>query len=204
VQANDTPNGTGDRTTAREREELVKLSRRHERFATTMAKQRTAQLMADVEEQLAAVYKDDDERWREVTVEAKAVVDAANEHILARCREFGIPEELAPALSLGWAGRGENFSKERRAELRRVAQTRLAAVEQAAITEIQRACLAFETAVLAGGLVSDAARSLLDRLPSAEALMPPLDVESLQEQIPALPDLLKRYASKSAYLRLGE
>jgi hypothetical protein len=190
------PNG---RTSAKERGDLDRLLRDRERFAAEQARARTAQLMADVEQQIAAIYKPDADAWRDVVQQAKAVVAAANEHIVEQCRDRGIPESLAPSLSLGWAGRGESAINERRGELRRVARTRLKAVEKAAVVEIQRQCLSARTAVRATGFASDEAKALLAALPDPESLMPPLDVASLQDQIPSLPDLAKSYGDLSDY-----
>src|SRR4051794_28263213 len=49
-----------------ERERLMQQVRREERVAKTALKQRSAQLKAALEEQLAAVYRADDELWRDI------------------------------------------------------------------------------------------------------------------------------------------
>jgi hypothetical protein len=124
--------------TKAEREELVKLVRRREQVAKTAAKTRAAELLADVEEKLAAIYRADDERWQTITRAAEEAVAAADQEIAARCREQGIPVQFRPGLTLSWYRRGENASAERRAELRKVATSRIAALEQRAKEEIER------------------------------------------------------------------
>jgi len=174
----------------------VRYSRRREAVAVEQAKARSETLLADFELQLATIYKSDDDAWKAVVAEATAIVEEANEHIHAKCREAGIPESVAPELTLGWASRGENLLKSRRAELRKVAQTRLAAEQRKAIAVIKAQSVQFEGLVLAGGLESEAARELLATMPTVDQLMPPLDVAALQEQIPTLPDIAKRYGDR--------
>lgn len=81
--------------------------------------------------------------------------------IAERCRKLGISERFRPRLEVHWYRRGENALKDRRAELCKVAQTRL--VEE--------------------GLGTDAARQLLEELPAAEASMPPLEVTELEQHL---------------------
>ena len=192
-------NETRPRSTAKERELLERLVRNRQEFLTKVAKQRTAQLMADVEEQLATIFKPDDERWAKRVKHWREIAEELNEHIRRECEEDGTPADFAPQVSAVWVGRRETASKERRSELRRVAQTRLAAIEQHAIVAIERECLEARTAILSDGIVTEAGQQMLDNLPKVEDLMPVLDVATLQDQIPALPDLAKKYAGKSDY-----
>jgi hypothetical protein len=173
-----------DGLTARERADLSALVRKRERVAKTDAKQRAAELLADVEARLAARFKSNDERWAAVTVEAQKTVEAADQEIARICREIGVPEEFRPRLGLSWYSRGENADRERRAELRKVASTRIAAMELAARSEIERGSLDAQTALLAGGLTTDAARNVLAALPTVEALMPGLSVDELEAAVP--------------------
>ena len=68
---------------------------------------------------------------------ANAAIAEASRRIADHSRELGIPPEFAPDVYMGWSGRGQNGSKERRAELRKVAQTRIAALEADAIVKIE-------------------------------------------------------------------
>lgn len=183
-------------TSKGEREELLRYSRRRESVAVEQAKARSETLLADFEQQLATTYKADDDAWKTVVEGADAIVEEANAYILAKCRETGIPESVAPALRLTWRERGENLFKERRAELRKAAQTRLDAEQRKAIAAIKAKCVEFEGLVLAGGLESGAAQELLASMPTVDALMPALDVVALQSQIPTLPDIVKRYGDR--------
>ena len=182
--ANLTISQADDGLTPRERSDLSALVRKRERVAKTDARQRAAELLADIEAKLAARFEAEDQRWAAVTVEAQKAVDAANQEIARICREMGVPEDFRPGLHLGWYSRGENASRERRTELRRVASTRIAAMELAAKAEIERGSLDAQTALLAGGLTTDAARAVLAALPTVEALMPGLSVDELEAAVP--------------------
>jgi len=173
-----------DVLTKSERQELAGLLRRRARVAKADAKQRTAELLADFEAGLATIQKSDDAAWRDITATAQAHVREADAAIAAICREKGIPEDWRPGLRLDWYGRGENASASRRAELRRVATSRLAALEQAAVAAIERQAVAAETELIAEGMRSTRARALLTALPTVEALMPPLDVAAVAAAVP--------------------
>jgi hypothetical protein len=173
-----------DAMTRRERDDLARLVRRREHVAKTGASERSAELLADFERQMATIYKAEDDAWKDVTIEAKRLVAEADAEIARRCRELGIPEDLRPGLQLGFYGRGQNASRERRAELRQVAARRIAAIEKQARSEIERASVEIQTQLLAGGLETDAARSFLAAMPTIDALMPPLDAEAVAKGLP--------------------
>lgn len=104
---------------------------------------------------------------------------AADAEIARRCRNLGVREEFRPELALHWYRRGENGLKDRRAELRKVAQTRIAAMATQAHAEIDARVLKAYDLLLRGSLETDAARQFLEELPAAEALMPRLDITEL-------------------------
>lgn len=170
--------------TAKERGELAQLCRKREKVAKTMAAQRSAELLADFEQKMAAEYAwSDHENWTEAMRVAQAAVEQVNMAIADSLAELGIPRKFAPSASLGWSRRGENVTAGRRAELRKVAQTRIDAMEKAARTEIERVSLETQTTLLAGGLESGEARKFLDAMPSAESLMPALSVGEIEKQL---------------------
>lgn len=165
----------------RDREELAKLVRRRERVAKSDARERAAQIRADAEEQLATIFRADDVRWAEAVKVAQSAVEDANAVIDRHCDEAGIPQDFRPRLRFGWSDRGSNRDVARRAELRRVMETRVAALEKQAFTEIERRSLDIQTALMAGGLDSEAARTFLESMPTTEALMPGLSVRDFPE-----------------------
>jgi len=171
-----------DRMSVRERHELAQLVRRRANGAKEMAALRAAELLADFESQMACEYAfDSDETW---SAAMRAAMDAYHEAVAMierRCEDLGIPKAFAPSLAPpAWWSRGENAVAARRVELRKVAQTRIAALVKAAKVQIEQASLETQTTLVAGGLDSDAARAFLDAMPTPEALMPRLSMAEVQ------------------------
>ena len=161
--------------TKHEREDLQRLVRQREKVVKSAAKQRSAELIADFENQMGQEFSfDQDEVWERATKIAQAALAKANEQIAARCHEIGIPKRFAPRLDLSWYGRDENATKQRRDELRKMAETRVEAIERQAVTEIELSCLAAQEQIALSGLTTEAARQFVEALPKIEALMPRL------------------------------
>jgi hypothetical protein len=165
--------------TKRERDELGKILKGRARVAPRVVDQRAAELLADVEQQLATKYKIDDGAWRDLTATADQVVKEADAELAGRCRDLGIPEAFRPELNLHWYSRGENADGKRRAELRRVAQTRIQALATQARTTIETKALDGLTLLAQGALASEEAKAFLAAMPSIDALMPMLDLGTL-------------------------
>lgn len=169
-----------------ERSELGQLIRKRERVMKSAASERSAQILAEFDRQSAAIYAyDDDAVWKKAAEAAKAAVADAQIVIEMRCKELGIPPEFAPGLSVGWYGRGQNAAADRRSELRRLAKSRIEAIEKEAVTKIERLSLTAQTEVIASGLESDAARNFLESMPALEKLMPQIDVGEVKALIDA-------------------
>jgi hypothetical protein len=157
-----------------EREDLQRLVRQREKVMKSAAKQRSAELLADFENQMGQEYSfDQDETWAAAAKSAEAEVAKAQERVTARCRELGIPQQFAPSLALRWCHRGHgNSVKDRREELRRMAVTQIAAIERKAVVQIEVSCLKAQEHIAIAGLTSAAAKQFIDGLPSVETLMP--------------------------------
>jgi len=140
---------------------------------------------------------DDDRVWSEATKIANAAVAKVQEQIRARCREIGIPDRFAPSISLGWHHRGYgNSLKERRDELRKMAQTAVEAQEQKAKTQIELSCLNAQEKLALAGLTSDAARGFIEALPSITDLMPRLSFAEVAGE--SQPPVAERLLSSNA------
>lgn len=163
-----------------ERDVLTRLVRQRARVAKSGVEGRQAELLAEVEEQLAATYRFDHDAWREVMADAEQAVKDADEILAKRCADLGIRHEFRPTLHVTWYGRGENASKERRVELRKVAQTKIAALGKTAKHSIDVDALERETALVAGALTSDEAKAVLAAMPTLQALMPPLALAEIE------------------------
>ena len=176
-------------------EESRKLSRNETHDLSMIIKDRTkvlrahaeeqaAACMADFERQMAASYTfDQDEVWRKATQEAQRVVQESQATIAKRCKELGIPASFAPSISASWQGRGENMLASRRAELRRVAQTSIAAMTKAAVTKIEKQALDLRTQVVGMGLLSADAKLFLESLAPIEENMRALDFAEIEKRL---------------------
>ncbi len=173
--------------TRADRADLQKVAQARGKQAKAHVDVYAKQLRADFEEQLSAIYSfDQEEVWKQAVLAAAAAVKEAqreaDEAIAARCEELGIPAAFRPSLniSVGWSSRGENLVNERRVELRRKAETRIAAVAAEAKAAIDAAVLNTTTELLVSGLSTDEARKLAELLPTVEELMPPIDIRDLK------------------------
>src|SRR4051794_17547407 len=121
--------------TRSDREQLERLLRARSKAAGMQAEQRGAELIADCEAQLAAIYPRNDPRWAHIAATAQAAVEKADAAVAKACEAAGIPADFRPGLSLSWYHRGETAFKDRRQELRLVAKTRVnALIKQARAT----------------------------------------------------------------------
>jgi len=167
-----------------EREDLQRLARYREKILKSAARQRSSELMADFEQQAASIYDyDKDEVWKAAMQFATEAAEEARQRVAARSAELGIAENFRPTLNVYWLSRGRDGVKERRNELRRVAKTRIEALEKEAIVKIEVHTAETVTRIIAHGLTSTAAREFLDSLPAVETLMPPLDVEAVRTML---------------------
>ena len=175
------PSGPGaERLTKADRQDLARLARKRGKQAKTEADQRNTVLTAEVADLLTAEFSARDELWAEATVIAEEAVEKANEVIVARCADLGIPAKYAPRVHLSWQARSSPFSDpKRRAEQRKLAESRLAALTATAKAEIDAKTLEVETALITGGLESGEARAFLDAMPTAEQLMPALGLDDI-------------------------
>jgi hypothetical protein len=104
-----------------------------------------AHLIAQFEEQLAKEFAfDEDATWKAAHEDASAAVEAARRAIAERCEQRGIPKWARPELSVHWWERGENATKRRREELRKVAQSRASALVKAAKARVERDSIEFQ------------------------------------------------------------
>jgi hypothetical protein len=166
--------------TPKDRDQLIRLLKARARQGKAEAAQREAVLLAEIEDQLAAEYSSRDELWAEAVAIAEEAAAKANAAIQAACLDLGIPARHAPVLMTGWASRSRTLADPaRRGELRKLAQTKLAALTKTAKTMIDAEALEQETALIAGGLETDDARAVLAALPTVEQLMPSLSLDDI-------------------------
>jgi hypothetical protein len=173
----------GKPMTKAERDDLQRLIRRREGVLKSAAEQRSAELLADFEQQLASIYSyDQDEVWAKAYQAAEAATAQAQAAIARRCEKLGIPAKFAPSVGITWQGRGQNAVAWRQNELRRVAKSRIAAIEKAARVKIELQSVDLQSQVIANGLTG-AARAFLDTMPAIDTMMPALDVAKVESML---------------------
>ena len=181
-----------------EREDLQRLVRQREKVLKSAAAQRSAELIADFENQMGQEYSfDQDEVWKQAAENAEREVAKAQKQVAARCRELGIPDRFAPGLSLNWCHRGyDNRIEARKKELRNMAKTRIEAEERKAVTQIEISCLEAQTQLAIAGLTSEAAHGFVKTLPSITDLMPRLSFAEVAGE--AEPPIAEQLISSNA------
>lgn len=167
--------------TPQERQQLRQLIRLREQRAKRQVDAFADERLAQFEQEMATVYRADDERWARVTAAVRRVEEEANAELRRICDAEGIKEDYAPMYYSGFSGRRVNADKDRRAELRRVAQTRVKADAKAAKVSVEAASAEVQERLLVGGLRTDEARALVETIPSVESLMPPLPTAEIIE-----------------------
>jgi hypothetical protein len=96
--------------TKAERDELQRLIRQREKVLKSAAKQRSAELLADFENQMGQQFRPvDDAVFEQACKDAERVVEKANIAIAARCRELGIVAGFAPSVDFFWHRRGQRL-----------------------------------------------------------------------------------------------
>ena len=123
-------------------------------------------------------FRDDDEQWENIVSTAREAISVANEELIRRCDEAGIRAEFRPEVGFR-RGSGENASLYHRAELRRMAANRLEAMTKLAKLEIERASANMLTDLHSRALSSEESREWLWRMPTVEALLPPLTLAEI-------------------------
>jgi hypothetical protein len=168
--------------TKQERDDLARLVRRREKLAKADVDTIAAEREADFEAQLARRYDLYTEAWRDASERLEHAVEELNQRIRAEFEEKGIPLEFAPSARAAWFSRGENLTADRRFELRKVAKTRLAAEAKQAKARIERASVEIQTQLVAAGLQTEEARAYLDQMPTADELLPTLDLSAIEQR----------------------
>jgi hypothetical protein len=168
-----------------ERTEIGRVLKLNAKVAKDGIESHAARVLVNIEAQLAAEYPEDHAAWADVTERAERAVAEADTQIAQRCRELGIPERFRPSIDCHWYKRGENAMKDRRAELRKVAQMELAARVKAAKNTVDRRTADLLTQLVAGMLESSQAKDFLNAMPSVDDLMPPITLDDLKAIAPS-------------------
>lgn len=96
-------------------------------------------------------------------------------------REAGDSATVRTGPEFCWYGRGENGSKDRRTELRRVAYACIDALVKDAKTRIGVAASEVRVRLVSGSLESDEAKAFLASMPTAADMMPKFTLKEIQD-----------------------
>jgi hypothetical protein len=162
--------------TRSERADFEKYTRQYVRAIKARGEAHAAQLALACEEELSRVYEANDARWAAAVAKAEAEVAKANRAIKAAFAHEGLTNtQRMPELAPIWLGRGETWDKDRRAELRKVADAQAKLLVKAAAAKAEEIATEYQTRVLLDDLSREQAIELARGLPNVQELMPPLD-----------------------------
>jgi hypothetical protein len=163
-----------------DRQALIRIARARAKQAEREAETQEKILIVEVLDLMTAEYAARDELWSDAVAIAEEAAAKANTQIQLRCAEVGIPPKHAPQLHLNWAARsGEFVNRDRRGELRKLAEAKAAAVTKTAKTAIRASALDIEERLVLGGLQTDEARDIIASMPTVADLMPALSLQDL-------------------------
>ncbi|CAG4900985.1 hypothetical protein [Paraburkholderia saeva] len=165
--------------TTKERDTLREAVRLRARVAKADIDKRAAMLRAETEAQLSARYKADDDRWAKLVDHAARVGREADAELLRICKAEGIPLENRPSFRSGFVDRGDYSLPARRAELRKLAASKIDLAVKDAKLSVERWQAQTQTELLAGLLGTDDAKAFLAALPSPEALLPGMTAKQI-------------------------
>jgi hypothetical protein len=179
-RANERRDGAEAPITRNERAELRQIVRLNCKVARATVDQRQADLLADLEEQMAAEWKEHDAFWREACSVSNSEIQELNQRLQDRFAELGVPPAEAPSLAVSRGSSGNRGDRGRREDLRRAARARTAADAQKAKLALDAAEARLLTKLASQALTSDAARAFLDEIPKVGQLMPVLNLSQLE------------------------
>jgi hypothetical protein len=170
--------------TAQEIKLLSDQIKREHKVGLRLLEERAAHVRARMEEAFASKFRADHDKWVAAVARIEQDVAETNKKIVADVQEMGLPAEFAPYLELNWYSRGENASKARVAELRRVGEAKIAEMIKTGQAALETWVAEAHRKIIVGGLQSPGAQQLLESMPKAEALLPEIALAELEAQVP--------------------
>ncbi|SRR5260221_3380015 len=165
--------------TNKEQTNLLSIAKLREKVTKSNLEEVGAQLLVDLDKQLDSFYSfDSDETWKEAHRIADEARKEAQAKVEERNRQLGIPDRFAPSLHCNWYDAGEQASDELKKELRRAGKQQVDAMIKSAKCRIEAASLDAQTKILTANFSSEA-QGFLDAIPTAEQLMPKLNLGRL-------------------------
>ena len=162
--------------------------------AARVAAAKKAQFEEDLKRKFSWLER---EEWKRPMQEAETAIEPLAARVDAECARLGIPKAFRPALSISWNYGGLQLAGKEAAEMRRLTHAAIDAELKVDLAGIELRQNEYTVAVLADGL-SDHARTLLDRLPTVEALLAPMSMPKARS---LFIDEMKRQAALPSYER---
>jgi hypothetical protein len=170
--------------TRKERDEMGVVIRGRERRAYMEIDARAAKVLSDFEKELdAKYYPGDDETWAEAYERGRQVEREIKAIIAPISKKKNIRPEFAPDYDAYWSRRGENESKERRAELKRLAVAEIDAQRKALRASVASAALEARTQLMLDGDLSDAVKDWIRSLPPVDDVLRPLKLTVMEQKL---------------------
>ncbi|MDF1705033.1 MAG: hypothetical protein P1U38_09690 [Aeromicrobium sp.] len=110
---------------------------------------------------------------------ANAAIYEIEQQMQARLNELGVPNHARPRLSSLSLFPQQTADRQFRADIRRLVTAELDAASKAAKMQIEAAKLDTTEALVTRSLDSEAAKELVESLPSADSLLPAIDASAL-------------------------
>lgn len=172
----------GKAMTAKEREALGQAVRLKMRVCKAEIDRRCAIQKANMEKELTGQFNAEDEDLAAILAEARAHIDRLQGEIFELCKARGVRRVFAPQLHASFSYRGENAIKDRRAELRKLGEANIDAKRKQAWQAVEAWGAQSQIDLIGDGLTTADARAFLEKLPSVDALLPPVtlaDIDAL-------------------------
>jgi len=174
-----------------------------EKVAKSELDARAAKAKSDFEAHIQAQYNyNEDAVWKEAMERAQPFINEASRAIAERSRELGIPSRFAPQLTARWSGQAT--AKEERAELRRLAASRIDAMVARGKVAIETEAARLQVELISGAIESLEGNAFLTRIPAAEALIPSLGMDDLKKLLTSVTTDEDRRAHPWRYVKAIE
>lgn len=163
-----------------ERNEFVQLSKQYKNALKSDGELQAARIVEAFEMEISQLWDANDERWADAVAHVNEAAARLNESVRQHVEALGFNPAFSPSIQVAWAGRGENWSRERREELRRVAKAQADVMRKGALARGERLALEVQRTLLVDELSAAQARDLIRSLPTVAQMMPALNVEKIE------------------------
>lgn len=163
-----------------ERIELAKLVKQQFRVLKAEVAQRKAEMLVDIERQIAERYHDEDVAWAEAARIGSGIVEEANRKVNDTFHELVGPAFVRHTIVRAWM---PDKPTEHRSALRREAQRRVEADTKAALVRVERQEADLLRNLAIDLIESDEAKAFLAGIPDAAQLVEPPAMAEIEAEV---------------------